>query len=176
MPKFKYIFKEEEEKLTKRKVGAPKGTKTSGRKSKKNQINWKMIEKLYYCGLVDTEICELLDITVKTLNEWKKDQLFLKSVKDGKEIADDMVERSLFQRAVGYAHIDSDVKVIDKQIVITPIIKKYPPDTAAATLWLKNRRPDKWRDKQDVEVTGKGGGPVTMKIVYEDKKVQIEGE
>ena len=29
-----------------------------------------------------------------------------------------------------------------------------PPDTTAAIFWLKNRRPDRWRDKQDIKLSG----------------------
>jgi hypothetical protein len=33
------------------------------------------------------------------------------------------------------------------EIVMTPTVKRYPPDTAAAIFWLKNRQRAKWRDK-----------------------------
>ncbi|MNQ95572.1 hypothetical protein D3C85_1111360 [compost metagenome] len=31
----------------------------------------------------------------------------------------------------------------------------YPPDAGAAMNWLKNRQGKKWRDKQDIEHSGK---------------------
>jgi hypothetical protein len=39
--------------------------------------------------------------------------------------------------------------------MIVPTTKHYPPDTAAAIIWLKNRQPERWRDKieQEVKVT-----------------------
>ena len=43
------------------------------------------------------------------------------------------------------------------QVTLTPIIKHYPPDTTAAIFWLKNRKTDQWRDKQDVEHSGSVG-------------------
>ncbi len=33
---------------------------------------------------------------------------------------------------------------------------------AAAFIWLKNRRKDQWRDKQEHVHTGPGGGPLQM--------------
>ena len=30
----------------------------------------------------------------------------------------------------------------------------FPPDTAAAFIWLKNRQPHRWRDKKEVHETG----------------------
>ncbi len=41
-----------------------------------------------------------------------------------------------------------------------PTVKHYPPDTQAASLWLRNRQPDKWRDKLTHEHAGPDGGPV----------------
>jgi hypothetical protein len=42
---------------------------------------------------------------------------------------------------------------------------EIPPDTAAAFIWLKNRRPGSWRDKHEQEITGKDGKPLTVKIL-----------
>jgi hypothetical protein len=33
--------------------------------------------------------------------------------------------------------------------VYAPYVEHVAPDTTAAIFWLKNRRPDLWRDKQD---------------------------
>jgi ssDNA-binding replication factor A large subunit len=67
------------------------------------------------------------------------------------------VSARLVERAMGYSHPDVDIRTISvgngfSEIVKTPIIKHYPPDTAAASLWLRNRQPDKWRDKPEVSV------------------------
>lgn len=45
-----------------------------------------------------------------------------------------------------------------KQILAERKVKEVIPDTTAQIFWLKNRRPDKWRDKQDVEHSGQIGG------------------
>ena len=37
--------------------------------------------------------------------------------------------------------------------VYAPYTEHYPPDTAAAFIWLKNRRKQDWRDKSEVSVT-----------------------
>jgi hypothetical protein len=36
--------------------------------------------------------------------------------------------------------------------VYAPYVANYPPDTAAASLWLRNRQPEKWRDRQNLDV------------------------
>jgi hypothetical protein len=58
-----------------------------------------------------------------------------------------------------------DIRVIDKEIVQTPVRKYYPPDTTAAIFWLKNRRPDLWRDRNQTELTGPNGGPVQIEAI-----------
>ena len=68
----------------------------------------------------------------------------------------------LFHRATGYEHPEDDIKSVNGEIVITPTVKHYPPDTTAAIFWLKNRRPDLWRDKVESALTGPGGGPIQM--------------
>ena len=78
------------------------------------------------------------------------------SLKVGKDIPDQNVERSLYQRAIGYSHPDVDIRVVDGDVVQTEIVKHYPPDTTAAIFWLKNRKPKDWRDKQEVELNVNG--------------------
>jgi hypothetical protein len=38
--------------------------------------------------------------------------------------------------------------------VYAPYTEHYPPETQAASLWLRNRQPAKWRDRQEVNHTG----------------------
>jgi len=175
MEKIIYKFVDEDEPKPKNKGGRPKG-KRYEKPTKKDKMNFSKMELLYSYGMTDAEVCEVFNISEETLNRWKKDKSFYESILKGKSLPDQKVARSLYQRAIGYSHEDVDIRVIDKEIVKTPIIKHYPPDVAAASLWLRNRRPDLWRDKQDIEVSGKGGGPVTMKVVYEEKPQSGVGE
>lgn len=107
-----------------------------------------------YCllGAIDTELATFFDVDVDTIHRWKKDHPeFYDSIKKGKAYADAQVASKLYHRANGYEHPEDDIKVCDKEIVITATIKHYPPDTTACIFWLKNRQPEKWRDKQVVE-------------------------
>ncbi|MEH3125556.1 helix-turn-helix domain-containing protein [Agrobacterium cavarae] len=114
-------------------------------------------EKLCEQGLTDKQLAEFFGVTDRTISRWKLDYPeFCQSLKAGKEISDDLVVRSLFQRAIGYSHPDVDIKVIDGGVVKTEITKHYPPDTTAAIFWLKNRKPKEWRDKQEVELQVNG--------------------
>jgi hypothetical protein len=68
---------------------------------------------------------------------------------------------SLFQRGLG-ARVKTSKPVTVKRadgstdVEIVEYVEGYPPDTNAASLWLRNRRPDLWRDKQDVDMTVHG--------------------
>ena len=98
----------------------------------------------------------MLGVTERTLLNWKKDHPeFLEALKLGKENADDRVERSLYNRAVGYSFESVKVFQFQGAIIEAPITEHVPPDTTAGIFWLKNRRPDLWRDVKAIEGTVK---------------------
>ena len=138
-------------------------SKGAGRPTKYKPEYVAQAEKLCALGATDIEIADFFEVDVRTLYRWKGEyEGFCQSIKAGKDIADERVERSLFSRANGYEHDEVDIRVVGGELVQTPIRKFYPPDTAAAIFWLKNRRPAEWRDK--IEHTGEGGGPVQHSI------------
>lgn len=111
--------------------------------------------KLCLLNATDKDLADFFGVKEKTINNWKeKHPKFLQSIKDGKEKADANVADRLYQRAVGYEHNSEEIKVIEGEVVRVPTRKIYPPDTAAAFIWLKNRQRDKWRDRQEVEHSG----------------------
>lgn len=124
------------------------------------------VEKLCRLGATDKEIADFFDVVESTINLWKLEHSkFSESIKKGKIVADAEVANSLYHRAKGYQHPDVDIKVIEGKIVMTSLIKYYPPDTVAGIFWLKNRRGkikqdegQRWADKQ--ELTGEGGNPL----------------
>jgi hypothetical protein len=125
-------------------------------------------EKLCKLGATDDEIAEFFEVSVATINNWKRDHKgFLESIKKGKTLADAEVANKLFHRATGYDHADVDIRVIDNQIVQTALVKHYPPDTAAAIFWLKNRQKAKWRDKIDHGLEGPDGGPINHNLTIQ---------
>lgn len=119
--------------------------------------------KLCALGATDPQLADFFEVGLSTISLWKVKHLdFMEAIKDAKHIADRNVERSLYQRAMGYSHEDSDVRVIGQEVVITPLVKHYPPDTAAAIFWLKNRKKEEWRDKVETEHSGNIGVQVTL--------------
>jgi hypothetical protein len=68
------------------------------------------------------------------------------------------VERSLYQRAVGYNY--TAVKIFMPANRSQPVYAEYtehvPPDVTAGIYWTKNRMPERWRDQQQIDhVLGK---------------------
>lgn len=115
--------------------------------------------KLCRLGATDVEMADFFGVSEQTINAWKRAHpLFLEALKEGKLEADANVAERLYQRAMGYSH--QAVKIAASpsgEHVAVPYTEHYAPDTTAAIFWLKNRRPDQWRDKQTQELTGAGG-------------------
>lgn len=115
----------------------------------------KVAKGMCLIGATDEELANAFDISVVTLNTWKKKHpSFLKALKEGKEDADINVGTSLYQRATGYDAPDTHFTSHEGQVIQTPTTKHYPPDVTAQIFWLKNRRPKQFREKQDVELSG----------------------
>lgn len=154
----------------KKRAGAPKGNRNAignkgGRPSKYDKRFAAIAKAMCELGATDLEIADALQIRSATFYLWKATHIeFSEAVSVGKKQADDRVERSLFARANGYEHDEVDIRVVAGRVVQTPIRKFYPPDTAAAIFWLKNRRKEEWRDKVDHEHGGPDGSPLTVVV------------
>lgn len=127
-------------------------------KGRPSKFDPRMIEearKLAAFGATDEEMAAFWGVSVPTFYAWQKAHPdFLKALKEGKELPDAEVERSLLQRAKGYSHPAVKIFQYEGEPVIVPYTEHYPPDATSMIFWLKNRRPDRWRDKSEVEVTG----------------------
>lgn len=125
----------------------------SGRPSSYEPEFAKQAEKLAQLGATDQEVADFFEVDVRTIYRWKHDYPeFCQSLKIGKDIADDRVERSLYQRAIGYEQ--DEVKIFmpaqAENPVYAPFRAKISPDVTAAIFWLKNRRAQSWRDAKDI--------------------------
>lgn len=106
-------------------------------------------------GLTDEQIAHNIGIAVGTLYDWKnRFPEFSEALKKGKEVVDIQVENALLKRALGYEYEETKVMVdADGKKRVERIKKQVQPDVTAQIFWLKNRRPDRWRDKQELETT-----------------------
>jgi DNA-binding XRE family transcriptional regulator len=134
-------------------------------------------EKLCKLGATDKELADFFGVTEQTINNWKDvHDKFFESIKAGKELADANVAQRLYERAMGFEHDSEEIKVVDGAIERVPTRKIYPPDTAAAIFWLKNRQKEKWRDKTDHGLENPDGTPIAPPIinVYTNKPKDYE--
>lgn len=160
------------------KIAKKKPTK-AGRPSAYNDEYAEQARKLCLLGATDREIGDFFGVSEVTVNAWKKQfPQFLKSMQAGKSAADANVANSLYHRALGYSHDAVKILTVSQGanqgsvVEEVPYTEHYPPDTAAASLWLRNRQPAKWRDKQEIEHTGKDGAPLQA-WVFGGKKVKF---
>lgn len=112
-------------------------------------------------GLTDAQIAENMGIHPMTLSKWKsKYEVINLALKKTKEIADREVENALKKSAEGY-YIEEETwerqfnsKLGDWEMVLTKKQRKHvPPSNVAQIFWLKNRRPEFWRDKVEKHVS-----------------------
>jgi hypothetical protein len=103
-----------------------------------------------------------------TLNEWcKQFPAISDALKQGKAPVDIEVENMLLKRAMGFEYEEVTTEIEDiptgkldekgnpiyrQRKHIKKTKKMVVPDTTAQIFWLKNRRPDLWRDRHENDV------------------------
>lgn len=128
--------------------------KKRGRKTDFTQEKAHKIVELFKAGKTEEEVSRILGIHVNTLYNWKlKNAEFLWAVREAKEVADDLVEAALFTRAVGFEHKSVKIMSYEGHSFEHEYTERVPPDTNAAYIWLRNRRPEKWKEKSELEVS-----------------------
>lgn len=106
-------------------------------------------------GLTDEQIAKNIGITATTLYDWKnKYSEISEALKKGKDVVDLEVENALLKSAMGYDVEETTEELRYNHItgkhemVVTKKNRKHiQPNTTAQIFWLKNRKPEIWRDK-----------------------------
>lgn len=148
-------------KPTKKTAPAPK----MGRPTAFREEYCEQAYKLCLLGATDGKMADFFGVSEQTVNAWKlAHPNFLESTTRGKESADAEIADALFNRAKGYSHPETHVSNFQGVITLTPLTKHYPPDTPAASLWLRNRQPKIWRDKVEMTLSGDEENPVVVRL------------
>lgn len=112
-------------------------------------------------GLTDEQIAGNIGVAERTFAEWKvRFPAITTALKKGKAPADTVVENALYKSATGYyVTIKKPIKIRTKRMLAgkgTIEEEKIefvedqmyiPPNPTAQIFWLKNRKPNVWRDK-----------------------------
>lgn len=119
-------------------------------------------------GLIDQQIADNMGINVKTLYEWKNNYSNISNaLKESKDTADRQVENAMFKSAVGFEYDEETFETIhlrstitdpdtgdekeviyeSKEVLVKRVKKVVAPNTTAGIFWLKNRKPEVWRDR-----------------------------
>lgn len=117
-------------------------------------------------GLVEKQICHNIGISERTFSTWKERfPAITSALKRGKAPVDFKVENALLKSALGHKEtvrkaikvktekqkvgegkiVEEHIEYVDEEVYI-------PPQVVAQIFWLKNRRPDKWKDKVEQTV------------------------
>lgn len=113
-------------------------------------------------GLTDEQIAHNMGISTTTYYRWQNEHWEIReSLKKNKEIVDIEVENALLKRAKGFTYTETTSELMTdsetgekKMVVVKEVEKTVLPDTTAAIFWLKNRKPQEWRDTKDINVDG----------------------
>lgn len=141
-------------------------------------------------GATEEEIAKKLNVAYSTFREYKGSHEELKeALRPNKEMADLKVEASLYNKALGFkttvrkafkvkeSYYDDRGKKVEKEKIVTAEEDQYvPPDTLAIMFYLKNRKPDTWRDKQHVEVNGLKEEQSKLAELLEQRKERRESK
>lgn len=115
-------------------------------------------------GLTQEQIAKNMGISLSTFKEWlKKYPAISAAIKIGKEQADYVMENALYKKGTGYTvrvrkpfklktveynHEGRKIKEQEK-IEYAEYDEYFPPDVTAQIFWLKNRKPETWRDRRE---------------------------
>lgn len=120
-----------------------------GRPSTFNDRIRAQIIMLAETGRTLEQIANDLSIPLRTLKYWKQKNKgdLLPALKAAGDIANQLVEASLLRRALGYYHAEEQIFCAFGKVTRVKTVKHYPPDSTAMIFWLKNRDPERWREK-----------------------------
>lgn len=116
-------------------------------------------------GLVDCggasrkDLCVFLKISLKTLENWLKKPEFFEAVEEAKQDFRATVEKkivqSLARAAIGYDYEQVSEKTVKGVIVeVTKKNMHVTPNVGAGIFLLTNIAPERWKNRQNKEVSG----------------------
>lgn len=117
-------------------------------------------------GLSNEQIAYNMNVGIRTLYKWQKQNMqFKQALKVGKDTADRQVENALFKSALGYEYKEEVVTNDGRVVTVT---KHQKANTTAQIFWLKNRKPEQWRDKREFTHDGEINNQINLQNMTDD--------
>jgi len=140
-------------KVSKKKAKKKTAKNKGGRPTKYNKEHYpRMAYKAARLGATNGDLAELFGVAISTVQKWGNEwPEFSAAIKEAKQDMNESVERSLLERAMGYKHKEDKIFNNNGEPMIVETMKHYPPDSTAMIFWLKNRDPERWRDKREAD-------------------------
>jgi hypothetical protein len=126
-------------------------------------------------GLIEKQIAKNMGVAESTLRGWKnRFPEIAEALRKGKEVVDREVENALYKRALGYWVTETETTTYSDGTTKTTEKRRHiVPDTTAQIFWLKNRKPDQWREKNDLTLTPSNGVLESLMELHNgDRKVE----
>ena len=106
-------------------------------------------------GMIDKDMADRFQVAESTFHKWKKDHPeFKKALKKGKETPDNQAISALLKSGLGYFVIESETYYdADGNITGSVERRKWIKENSTSLIfWLKNRLPEDWKDRQEIEI------------------------
>ena len=109
-------------------------------------------------GATVSQIASRIGVTVSTLRRWRATHVEIaRALDEADDLATTKVEAALYRRALGFDTEETTTTTTEGPLGTTEqtkvVVRHVAPDVKAATFWLKNRAPDRWSDRTEVEHT-----------------------
>ena len=109
-------------------------------------------------GATVSQIASRIGVTVSTLRRWRATHVEIaRALDEADDLATTKVEAALYRRALGFDTEETTTTITEGPLGTTEqtkvVVRHVAPDVKAATFWLKNRAPDRWSDRTEVEHT-----------------------
>ena len=141
-------------------------------------------------GLIEKQIAKNMGVAESTLRNWKNAfPEIAEALRKGKEVVDREVENALFKSALGFMQkVKKPVRI--REVEYDPKSGKkiresekwvqveeevyIPPQVTAQIFWLKNRKPDQWREKNDLTLTPSNGVLESLMELHKNGDGKVE--
>lgn len=127
-------------------------------------------------GLIDKQIAHNMGVAWSTLKIWKnRFPELAEAISKSKEVVDREVENALYKRALGYWVTETETTTFSDGTTKTTEKRRHiVPDTTAQIFWLKNRKPDEWREKNDLTLTPSNGVLESLMELHKNGGSKVE--